>query len=51
MKDVSLWSMKGTYMNEFGSTDYALAYQEKVDRIPHRKEGKAVLLEVVSQDL
>jgi SAM-dependent methyltransferase len=43
--------MKGKSMNEYVSTDYALAYLEKADRIPHRKEGEAVLLEVVPQDL
>lgn len=38
-------------MHEYIPTDYALAYLEKADRIPHRKEGEAVLLEVVPHDL
>jgi tRNA (cmo5U34)-methyltransferase len=38
-------------MNEYGSTDYALAYLEMADRIPHRQEGEALLLEVVPHDL
>jgi ubiquinone/menaquinone biosynthesis C-methylase UbiE len=38
-------------MNEYVSTDYALAYLEKADRIPHRQEGEAVLLEVVPHDI
>lgn len=38
-------------MNEYASTDYALAYLQKADRIPHRKEGEAVLLEIVPHNL
>ncbi len=34
-------------MNEYVLTEYAQAYLERADRIPHRKEGEAVLLEVV----
>jgi SAM-dependent methyltransferase len=38
-------------MNEYISADYALAYLEKADSLPHRREGEAVLLEVVPHDL
>jgi tRNA (cmo5U34)-methyltransferase len=34
-------------MNDWLSADHALAYLARVDRIPHRTEGEAALLEVV----
>lgn len=38
-------------MNEYVVTEYAQAYLERADRIPHRKEGEAVLLEVVPSSI
>ncbi len=38
-------------MNEYVLTEYAQAYLERADRIPHRKEGEAVLLEVVPRSI
>ena len=38
-------------MNEYVLPEYAQAYLERADRIPHRKEGEAVLLEVVPRSI
>ncbi len=38
-------------MNEYVITEYAQAYLDRADRIPHRKEGEAVLLEVVPRSI
>lgn len=38
-------------MNDYILTEYAQAYLERADRIPHRKEGEAVLLGVVPQTI
>jgi SAM-dependent methyltransferase len=38
-------------MNEWRSSEHALAYLERADRLPHRKEGEAVLLEIVPQGI
>ncbi len=36
-------------MSEYVLPDYAESYLERADRIPHRKEGEATLLEVMPQ--
>ncbi len=38
-------------LNEYSLPEYAGAYLERADRIPHRKEGEAVLLEIVPRDI
>jgi len=38
-------------MNEWATADHALAYLAKADRIPHRTEGEAVLLDYVPRDV
>ena len=38
-------------MNEYVLKEYAQAYLERADRIPHRKEGEEVLLEVVPRSI
>lgn len=38
-------------MSEYVLADYAGAYLERADRIPHRKEGEATLLEVVPRGI
>lgn len=38
-------------MNEYVLPEYAQAYLERADRIPHRKEGEAVLLEVIPRSI
>ncbi|HEX6780138.1 MAG TPA: class I SAM-dependent methyltransferase [Ktedonobacterales bacterium] len=38
-------------MNDYVLAEYAQAYLERADRIPHRKEGEAVLLEVAPRSI
>jgi tRNA (cmo5U34)-methyltransferase len=38
-------------MNEYVSADFARAYLERADSIPHRKEGEAVLLDIVPRSI
>lgn len=38
-------------MNEYILPEHAQAYLERADRIPHRKEGEAVLLEVLPRNI
>jgi SAM-dependent methyltransferase len=42
--------MIATMSNEWVTAEHALAYLRKADRIPHRTEGEAALLEEVSKD-
>ena len=37
----------GTSSNQWASREHALAYLERADRVPHRTEGEAVLLDLV----
>jgi tRNA (cmo5U34)-methyltransferase len=43
----AIYSSKMTSINLWTSADHALGYLAKADRIPHRTEGEAVLLELV----
>ncbi len=40
-----------TVVNQWASTDHALAYLERADRIPRRTEGEATLLDFVPHDV
>ncbi len=43
----AIYSSQMTQINLWTSADHALGYLAKADRIPHRTEGEAVLLEMV----
>lgn len=38
-------------MNEWRSAEHASAYLERADRVPHRSEGEAALLDEIPQDV
>ena len=44
-------TVAGSNVNRWSSTEHALDYLSRIDTVPHRKEGEAVLLDCVPKDV
>ncbi len=43
--------MTTAHLNEYATSEHALKYLARADRIPHRSEGEGVLLELVPRNV